>query len=409
MINRRSLIGVSATLAAARPAMAAVAKGAPDVAVVGAGAFGGWAALSLRERGLNVVSLDAYGPASPRASSGGETRSIRSGYGAEGFYSAWAMQALALWKRREAEFQRPLLYPNDRIELADRWLPGLIAQRKIFEDLKLPFEVLPQADLRKRYPQMAFDDVEFAFVETSASAAVIKARDAMLVVSEVFQKKGGQFRIARAQPGAASGRRLETLKLGDGGALSAGQFIFACGPWTPKLFPALVGPKVGVYRSEYFYWGPPPGDARFSWPNQPAWHDHVLGGYGFGSLERGLKYSPEAGGRVTQDPDTAERLATDYLLKKGRDYIRHRFPDMRDAPILETRVCQVDNTADTHFILDRHPDYDNVWLASGGGGHGFKHGPMVGEYLADRIQGRSADPQTEALFRLSRRPDMKPG
>ncbi|HQP21206.1 MAG TPA: FAD-dependent oxidoreductase, partial [Phenylobacterium sp.] len=198
MINRRSLIGVSATLAAARPAMAAVAKGAPDVAVVGAGAFGGWAALSLRERGLNVVSLDAYGPASPRASSGGETRSIRSGYGAEGFYSAWAMQALALWKRREAEFQRPLLYPNDRIELADRWLPGLIAQRKIFEDLKLPFEVLPQADLRKRYPQMAFDDVEFAFVETSASAAVIKARDAMLVVSEVFQKKGGQFRIARA-------------------------------------------------------------------------------------------------------------------------------------------------------------------------------------------------------------------
>ncbi|HQN52061.1 MAG TPA: FAD-dependent oxidoreductase [Phenylobacterium sp.] len=409
MINRRSLIGVSATLAAARPAMAAVAKGAPDVAVVGAGAFGGWAALSLRERGLNVVSLDAYGPASPRASSGGETRSIRSGYGAEGFYSAWAMQALALWKRREAEFQRPLLYPNDRIELADRWLPGLIAQRKIFEDLKLPFEVLPQADLRKRYPQMAFDDVEFAFVETSASAAVIKARDAMLVVSEVFQKKGGQFRIARAQPGAASGRRLETLELGDGGALSAGQFIFACGPWTPKLFPALVGPKVGVYRSEYFYWGPPPGDARFSWPNQPAWHDHVLGGYGFGSLERGLKYSPEAGGRVTQDPDTAERLATDYLLKKGRDYIGHRFPDMRDAPILETRVCQVDNTADTHFILDRHPDYDNVWLASGGGGHGFKHGPMVGEYLADRIQGRPADPQTEALFRLSRRPDMKPG
>lgn len=409
MINRRSLIGVSASLAAAGPAMAAVAKGAPDVAVVGAGAFGGWAALSLRERGLNVVSLDAYGPASPRASSGGETRSIRSGYGAEGFYSAWAMQALALWKRREAEFQRPLLYPNDRIELADRWLPGLVAQRKIFESLKLPFEILPQAELRKRYPQMAFDDVDFAFVETSASAAVIKAREAMLVVSEVFQKKGGQFRVARAQPGAANGRRLETLKLGDGQTLAAGQFIFACGPWTPRLFPALVGPKVGVYRSEYSYWGPPAGDARFSWPNQPAWHDHVLGGYGFGSLERGLKYSPEAGGRVTQDPDTAERLATDYLLKKGRDYIGHRFPDMRDAPIVETRVCQVDNTADTHFILDRHPDYDNVWLASGGGGHGFKHGPMVGEYLADRIQGRSVDPQTEALFRLSRRPDMKSG
>jgi sarcosine oxidase len=408
MIDRRAFLNVTAAgaLAAASPTAAHVVKGAPDVAVVGAGAFGGWAALSLRERGLSVVSLDEYGPANPRASSAGETRSIRSGYGDQGFYSAWAMQALKLWKLREGEFGRTLLYPNDRIELADHWSAGLTAQRKIFDDLKLPYEVLSRDQLRVRYPQMAFDDVDFAFVETEASAAVIKARDSMIVVSEVFQKKGGQFRIARALPGPASGRRMNALTLGSGETLAAGQFIFACGPWMPKLFPQLVGPKVAVWRSEYFYWGPPAGDARFSWPNQPAWHDHVAGGYGFGSLERGLKYSPEANGRVSQDPDSAERLPTDYLLKRGRDYIGRRFPDMRDAPILETRACQVDNTADSHFIVDRHPDYDNVWLASGGGGHGFKHGPMVGEYLADRIQGRAADPRTEAVFRLSNHPNL---
>lgn len=405
MIDRRTFLNVSAggaLAAAASPAMAApaVARGLADVVVVGAGAFGGWSALSLRERGLRVVNLDAYGPVSPRASSSGETRSIRAGYGAQGFYSDWAIKALTLWRRREAEFGRKLLYPNDRLELADSWLPSMVAQRKIFDDLKLPYAVLTREQLRTTYPQMAFDDVDFAFVETAATAAVIKARESMLVVSEAFQKKGGSVRIARAMPGSAVGRRLETLSLGDGEVLPAGHFVFACGPWAPKIFPGLVAPKVDVWRSEYFYWGPPAGDARFSWPNQPAWHDHVRGGYGFGSLERGLKYSPEADGRVRMDPDNAERLATDYLLKKGRDYVGARFPALRDAPILETRVCQVDNTLNSHFILDRHPDYDNVWLAFGGGGHGFKHGPMVGDYMADRVLGRTPDPALEAVFGL---------
>lgn len=404
MIDRRRFLNLTAGGAATLAASAAGAQpnpGAPDVAVVGAGVFGAFTALTLRERGLSVLSLDQYGPVSPRASSSGETRSIRAGYGDQGFYSAWAMRALAMWKAREAEFGRTLLYPNARIELADRWTPGLLAQKTIFEALKLPFEVAPRAELQRRYPQMAFDDVEFAFVETAASAAVIKARDSVLAVMEAYGRKGGAFRFARAVPGRAQGRRLLSLTLDGGEAVAAGQFVFACGPWASKLFPALAAPRVAVWRSEYFYFGPPAGDDRFSWPKQPAWHDHVAGGYGFGSLERGLKYSPEAGGRVTQDPDTAERLPTDYLLKKGRDYMGRRFPPMRDAPVMEARVCQVDNTANSHFVIDRHPDYDNVWLAFGGGGHGFKHGPMVGEYVADRVLGKPGDAETAKLFSLA--------
>lgn len=407
MIDRRSFLNLTAGGAAALATTAVKAQpkaGAPDVAVVGAGVFGAFTALTLRERGLSVLSLDQYGPVSPRASSSGETRSIRAGYGDQGFYSAWAMKALALWKAREAEYGRTLLYPNARIELADRWTPGLMAQKAIFESLKLPYEVAPQAELRRRYPQMAFDDVDFAFVETAASAAVIKAREAVLATMEVYARKGGAFRFARAVPGQAQGRRLLSLTLDGGEAVAAGQFVFACGPWASKLFPALAAPRVSVWRSEYFYFGTPAGDDRFSWPKQPAWHDHIAGGYGFGSLERGLKYSPEAGGRVTQDPDAAERLPTDYLLKKGRDYMARRFPPMRDAPVMEARVCQVDNTANSHFVIDRHPDFDNVWLAFGGGGHGFKHGPMVGEYVADRLLGKPGDAETARLFSLAGHP-----
>ena len=410
MIDRRSFLNASAVAGAlASTSVGARAQsrpgGSPDVAVVGAGAFGGWTALSLRERGLNVVSIDEYGPSNPRAASAGETRSIRSGYGAQGFYSAWAIQAMAMWKQRQAEFGRTLLYPNDRIELAQEWSPGLTAQRGIFDRLNIPYEVLNRAALRTRYPQMNFDDVEFAFLEKSSSA-VIKARESMIRTSEVFQEKGGRFQVARAMPGEAGGRTLKTLALNDGGSLSAGQFVFACGPWSPKVFPKEMGPKVAVRRSEYYYWGVPAGDERFSWPNQPAWHDHVQGGYGFGSIERGLKYSPNGGGGGAHDPDTAERLPTAFLIEKGRQYIDHRFPGMRNAPILETRVCQTEGTANTHFVIDKHPDYDNVWIASGGGGHGFKFGPLLGEYIAGRVTESPGDPQIDELFKLSNKPDI---
>ena len=382
--------------------------GAPDVAVVGAGAFGGWTALTLRERGLSVVSLDAYGPANPRAASAGETRSIRSGYGAEGRYSAWGARAMKLWVAREKEFGRKILFPNERIELANEWLPSIVAQRKIFDELKIPYEVLDRAQLRTRYPQMNFDDVEFAFMETGASAAVIKARESAIVVSEMFQKKGGTFRIARAMPGRAEGRKLLELDLGRGEVLAAGQFVFSCGPWSAKTLPTIMGKKVAVGRSEYYYWGVPAGDDRFSWPKQPAWHDHIDGGYGFGSIERGLKYSPPGGGRVLQDPDSAERLPSPLNMKIGRDYIDRRFPDMRDAPIVETRVCNMENLSNSNFIIDRHPDYDNVWIASGGGGHGFKFGPLIGQYVADRILGRpSFDQQADGLFTLAAHSDVR--
>lgn len=409
-MDRRDFLALSAAAGTANllagPASASVrpAGGAPDIAVVGAGAFGGWAALALRERGLGVLSLDEYGPASPRASSAGETRSIRSGYGEMGFYSAWAAKAMPLWERRQAEFKRTLLYPNERLEMAQTWNPGLLSQRATFDRLKLPYEILDRAALRKRYSQMNFDDAEFGFIETAKTAAVIKAREAMIRASEVFQEKGGRFQIARAMPGERQGRKLLTLSLNDGSTVSAGQFVFSCGPWSPKTLPGIMKPLIHVVRSEYYYWGVPAGDDRFSWPHQPAWHDHIDGGYGFGSIERGLKYSPDDNGAVYHDPDNAERLPTPYLIEKGRLYVNKRFPAMRDAPIVETRVCQWEIAPKEDFIIDRHPDYDNVWIASGGGSHGFKFGPLLGEYIADRVTGAKTDPAIDQRFSVKRAP-----
>lgn len=411
MIQRRDFLSASAaTLAApavARGMVPALGGGRPDVAVVGAGVFGAFTALALQERGHQVLSLDQYGPVSPRASSSGETRSIRSGYGDQAFYSAWSARGLAKWRLREAEFGRKLLYPSARIELTDHWTDGMIAQRKIFDDLKLPYEIAQRDELRRRFPQMAFDDVDFAFVETSASSVLVKAREAVLATIEHFEKQGGQSRFVRAVPGEAQGRRLLSLKLDGGETVSAGSYVFAVGPWAGKLLPGIARPRVHVWRSEYLYYGTPAGDPRFSWPHQPLWHDHIRGGWGFGSIERGLKYSVAPGPRVAMDPDTAERLPREELIKASRAYIAARFPALAGAPIMESRVCQVDDADTTNFLIDRHPDFDNVFLAFAGGGHGFKHGPMVGDYVADLVTGRPLDPDARRLFAMEAHPPAR--
>jgi len=422
MMDRRRFLAGSAGAAgvvplageavAADPVRApAASSGAPDVAVIGAGTFGGWTALCLREKGAKVLSIDSYGPASPRASSAGETRSIRSGYGDEGFYADWSKKALALWKLREKEFGRQLFYPTDRIEMAQTWSPHLTAQRRVFDDQKIPYEILTQSDLKARWPQMNYDDVEFAFYETPATAGLLRARESLLLTSQVFQKKGGRFEIGRARPGAARGRVLGDVTLEDGTSVAAGQFVFACGPWSPQVFPKEMGRKVTVRRSEYYYWGVPAGDERFSWSGQPIWHDEIWGGYGFPSIERGLKYSPSRAPSATPrpgvdiNPDTMVRLPDPERLAYGAKYIAHRFPDMHDAPIVESRVCQFESTRDENFIIDRHPDYDNVWFASGGGGHGYKFGPLLGDYISDRVLARTADPAFDSRFSWAGRPD----
>jgi sarcosine oxidase len=165
------------------------------------------------------------------------------------------------------------------------------------------------------------------------------------------------------------------------------------------LFPEVLGARIDTPRREVFLFGPPAGDARFSWPNLPVFSEATY--YGFPDFDhRGLKVCP-VGGVVEMDPDSDERVVTPHYVRRAHEYVARRFPAMRGQPVIETRVCQLENTADEHFVIDRHPDFDNVWLAGGGSGHGFKHGPVLGEYIAARALGRPTSPEYDALFALA--------
>lgn len=359
-----------------------------DFAVVGAGVFGAWTALLLRQRGASVILLDAYGPASSRASSGGESRIIRMGYGPSEIYTRWSMQALPIWKELFARAGRSELFQQTGVLwIAHENETYMLDTLRTLEKCGVNFQKLSGDDLRRRYPQITIDDGSFGIFEHESG--VLMARRAVQCVVDQARKLGVAYEEAAVLPPASAGHSssaagscLTEIKTSLGAPVSASAFVFACGPWLPQLFPDLLGGRIFPSRQEIFFFGVPPGDLRFSPPAMPTWLVLADEFYGMPCLEgRGFKIAHDRHGpRV--DPDTQPRTATAEAFDTARKYLALRFPTLKDAPILESRVCQYESTSNGDFLIDRHPAYENVWIVGGGSGHGFKHGPSVGIYAA---------------------------
>jgi len=371
----------------------------PHVVVVGAGAFGGWTALLLLRRGARVTLLDAWGPGNSRSSSGGETRVIRATYGPRAVYTRMAARALALWKEHEHRWGRKLYHAIGVLWLVEGKGDYERAALPILRDAGVAFDELTAGDVAGRYPQINTDNVRWAIFERDAG--FLTARRACAAVLEAFLAAGGEYRQLGAQPGAVTGGDgLPGVTLSDGTTLRADQYVFACGPWLGTLFRDLLGKVILSTRQEVFFFGTPPGDGRFQEGALPVWADHgPRFMYGIpGNEWRGFKVADDTRG-VPFDPTSGERIVSPEQLAAIREYLAYRFPGLAGAPLVESRVCQYEDSVDEHFIIDRHPRAANVWLVGGGSGHGFKHGPAVGELVARLVlEGGDPDPS----FRLSR-------
>jgi glycine/D-amino acid oxidase-like deaminating enzyme len=243
-------------------------------------------------------------------------------------------------------------------------------------------ERLSAEELQKRFPQFSVENIPFAVYEPHSG--VLLARRAVAAVLEAAIEGGVEYRTAAVMP-PDEPNRISALRTSDGGSVEGETFIFACGSWLPKVFPALLGERIFPTRQEVFYFGAPAGANEFRPPAMPTWLDHEAQMYGMPDIEsRGLKIACDRHGQ-SFDPDAGERLASEEGRLEVRTYLQQRFPGLPEPRVVETRVCQYENTCNGDFLLDRHPEFDNVWLAGGGSGHGFKHGPMVGEYMAGRI------------------------
>jgi sarcosine oxidase len=262
--------------------------------------------------------------------------------------------------------------------------------------LEIPVERIGPDDLVARWPQLAADDLAFAIHEPEAG--VLMARRGVAAAARTFTSEGGRFELAQVRPGRVDGRRLLDVVTGNGSRHAAASFVFACGPWLPRLFPTILGDMIRVTKQDVCFFGPPGGDDRFGAERLPAWVDHDASFYGIGAVDGGgMKAAADRYGPVF-DPSNGERIVDADTVRLTRAYVARRFPGLAESPVVETRVCQYEMTADAEFVIDRHPGLDNVWLVGGGSGHGFKHGPVIGRYVVEQLDRGPA----EARFAIDR-------
>jgi sarcosine oxidase len=366
------------------------------VVVVGAGVFGSWTALWLLRRGAAVTLVDQHGPGNALSSSGDESRVTRSAHGPDEHYPRWQRRALEQWRE---------LDPSLVVAAGLTWFVGAedafeARSLDVLARLGIPAERVSTADAARRWPQISLEGVQWVLHEPDAGAVL--ARRAVAATVTRFVAEGGELRIGLAgldQDGVV----LEV----DGDTPAFDAVVFAAGPWLPKLLGPVDGLDLAVTRQEVVYFATPPGDDRFDAGAHPIWVEHGAAFYGLPSIEhRGFKVAPDWPGPVV-DPDTQDRRLSDDRVAASRAYLRRRFPALADRPVAEGRVCQYETTPDTHFIIDRLRSLSmlNAWVVGGGSGHGFKHGPVVGEYLSGLVMGQSVDDLAppDDRFRLRQR------
>ncbi|HEY4129854.1 MAG TPA: FAD-binding oxidoreductase [Gemmatimonadaceae bacterium] len=327
----------------------------------------------------------------------------------------------------------------------------------LWDKNKIPYKVLNPEDVKKAFPVMNLDDITAVLYEPDAG--VVRARRATQAAASAFEKLGGRIVIGRATPSKFSNGKLEEISLDTGETLRADTFIFAVGPWLGKTFPELFAKKTRVPIGYVVYFGTPIGDYRFTYPNLPTYNFPGVTGWpalpvdNRGFRVRGAERAPTpatttaagtpasanapatdtganmanagrgagnggtrsangaaaAGGRggaggqnqqevppAQQDPDTSDRWADQSRIDGSRRFVAHRFPLLKDAPVAQTHACHYESTSSGNYIIDKHPQWSNVWIAAGGNAEGFKMGPKIGEYVAARVLG-AVDPIDKAF------------
>lgn len=368
------------------------------VAVVGAGAFGAWTALKLAEQGAKVQVIDPWGPGNSRASSGGESRVIRSVYGPDRIYTQWVKRSFDLWHQLETSSGESVYFPTGLIWMFSAPDDYMRSSIPIANEFGFKIDELSLDETSKRYPQINLEGLKSVFYEHSAG--YLLARKACQVVLERSKSLGAQTLVAAAKPLLNLQGDLKSIGLTSGEKVEADHFVFACGPWLGQLLPDVIGNKLAPTRQEIHYFGLPPDDTEHRNGKLPIWVD--FGEklfYGIPDPERrGFKVADDTRGDDI-DPTKMDRTPNADSIERSQKFMAKRFPKLAGAPLVESRVCQYENSPDGQFIIDKHPTAKNVWIVGGGSGHGFKLSPAIGEFVANRILGSV---QHEPFFGLKR-------
>lgn len=356
----------------------------PSAIVVGAGVFGASVAHALVLRGWAVQIIECYAPGHARSSSHDTSRLLRMSHGDEDLPDNWytrsAILSRGLWLEIGQDEGVELFVASGALWLAQSREGFESRSATDLEALQIPTERLEPGVASQFFPGVHTEDLAFVLYEPLAGILRATACVSTLVGRAI--RGGAELRTARALP-SQIGVQI------DGKEQVADQVVWACGPWLPQLFPGLV--HLRSVKQSVFYFGVEP---QWRTPWVPAWLDDAADAYGLGDLDgNGFKavHAPPRDGPEL-DPDLGDRIPEPQALAGTRTALAHRFPSLGNARVVATKVCQYELTPDGHFIVAPTDDDRRQWIVGGGSGHGFKHGPAMGEYVADLLEG-SAQPR----------------
>src|SRR6202165_3574437 len=227
-----------------------------DVAVIGAGVCGAWTAGHWARRGKRVLLAEAYGPGNARASSAGESRIIRMGYGADELYTRWSQRSLVQWKDFLPATRQPLFHETGVLWLAGKDDSRLRETAETLRGCGIPVQELCRAEVETRYPQIGLDGITRGLLEPHSG--VLMARRAVAAVAEDAVRGGAEYRVAHiAEPRGVGAISAVTTNSDE--RIEADTFVFACGAWLGKLFPEILGSRIFPSRQEVFFFCVPAG------------------------------------------------------------------------------------------------------------------------------------------------------
>jgi sarcosine oxidase len=364
-----------------------------DVIVIGLGGMGSAAAYRLAGRGLRVLGLDRHRPVHDQGSSHGGSRVTRQAYFEDPAYVPLLLRAAELWPEIEAASGRTIAVWTGGVMVGRPDSRTVAGSLRSAQEWDLPHELLDAADIRRRFPTMTPDPGEVALYEQGAGLVI--PEESVAAHLELAARAGAELHHEepvtgwRAEPGG--GVRVMTGQA----TYTAGQLVICPGAWAPEL--AGLGVPFGIERQVQYWFAPAGGVAPFRAERHPIYIWEAGGGrqfYGFpsfGDPAEGVKVAFFRGGAVCT-PETIDRTVAAGEVEAMRAFVAPRMPDL-PGTFLRAATCMYTNTPDEHFVIARHPAHEQVVVACGFSGHGFKFVPVVGEIVADLIaDGATAHP-----------------
>ena len=359
-----------------------------DVIVAGLGGMGSAAAYRLAQRGLRVLGLERYTPVHDQGSSHGGSRITRQAYFEDPAYVPLLLRAAELWPEVEAVSGRTIVHLTGGVMVGRADSRTVAGSLRSAQEWGLPHELLDATEIRRRFPTMTPAPDEVALYERGAGLVIPEESVAahLALASESGAELHFREPVTGWQATGGGGVRVSTAAA----TYPAGQLVACPGAWAPGLLAGL-GVPFGVERQVQYWFAPAAGPERFRAERHPIYIWEADGGrqfYGFpsfadpaGGPPGGVKVAFFRGGQPCT-PATIERTVRPEEIGAMRAFVAPRMPDL-PGTFLKAVTCMYTNTPDEHFVIARHPAHEQVIVACGFSGHGFKFVPVVGEILAD--------------------------